>query len=209
MFIDLNFPLLMRRAHRAMEHSKTDPTFGVDCVLFSAIAAESFPNDMAQMLSIFSKAEELPKELVAAHQMLVQMEEERVQLGAKYRFLYYILAGQSFEEGKSPYQDLAFLIRLRNELVHPKVALIGYDAHRNGGRDATSRRILGELDSRGLLTDLGKRSQQPWRKLLESHAVAGWALRTVGAIIVAIYDAVPESKFKRGYLAGPLAQCEL
>lgn len=196
--VDLNFPLLLQRAQRAAELAEDDPTFGLDGVLFSAIAAEAFPNDLSQMLQIFAKCGTLPEPLAAARDLLPEFEQQKLQIRSKYQMLFYVLRGQSLNLGELPYQDFDLLITLRNELVHPKAGLVRRD--QDGAiYEASVRRLLDRLKQRGLLDERFAKFERPWRNQLESRAAAIWALSAVSRIVTLICDSIPESRTRRDY----------
>lgn len=94
-YISLGLPPLMVRAEVAVERKSHGGLGGVDAVIYSAMAAEAFPNDFAHMASIFPLDENQKNpvpEIVAASQILSELEEQRAQTKTKYQVLYYILA---------------------------------------------------------------------------------------------------------------------
>jgi hypothetical protein len=63
---------------------------------------------------------------------------ENTSLTSKLAFIPQLFFGQAFEIGKQPYQDMKKLIRLRNELVHYKMAF----KQPNCVRDLQQRKIV-------------------------------------------------------------------
>jgi hypothetical protein len=112
----------MLRAELAVDRKSDGDLGGVEAVIYSAMAAEAFPNDFAHMASIFFLDENhkpVP-EIVAASQILSELEEQQAQTKTKYQVLYYILAKAPFPFNEQLWSDFDLLIRLRNEIVHPK-----------------------------------------------------------------------------------------
>lgn len=89
----------------------------------------------------------------------------------KYQIVLTFLRKPQFERGRSPYQDAALVVKLRNELVHYKPKTLGGDLEHP---------LAGELQNKFEGNALMTGSGNPWfpGKCL-GHGCAEWAVRSV------------------------------
>jgi len=52
--------------------------------------------------------------------ILQQLEDDHAPLGLKYQMASKVLIGKTFESDRAPFQDFMDLIRVRDDLVHPR-----------------------------------------------------------------------------------------
>ena len=173
---------------------------GVNAIIFSAIAAEAFPNDFVGWCTpIMAFKQKYEKHIAASVQLLRQAESDRMQVKTKYQMMYYALCGEPIETGNKPYQDFALLIDLRNDLVHHKVDVVETKSnsllHEN-----RIKKLFSSLIQRKLL--IRKEDQMPcdWKIVIdESPAVAHWAVASAQAIISEMIKKLPEGEIRTMY----------
>lgn len=201
-YISLGLQPLMLRAERAVDRQRAGDLGGVDAVIYSAMAAEAFPNDFAHMASIFSSADDQQPvpEIVAAAQILSELEEQRAQTKTKYQILYYILAKAPLPTCDSLWGDFDLLIRLRNELVHPKPESIQEGQPRTA-RSSRPMKLIRSLRSRNLSDRPEGAEPDDWSFILEDNEKAGaWAVRTAKSMIQLVARQAPSSTLRDSYL---------
>jgi hypothetical protein len=195
----------MLRAERAVDRRKSGDLGGVDAVIYSAMAAEAFPNDFAHMASIFSTDErdQSVPEIVAASRILTELEDQKAQTRTKYQVLYYILAKAPFPTDRSLWADFTLLLRLRNELVHPKPENI--DDFKRGVSSRTTK-LIGELRARNLTDRPVGAEPHDWSFILEDdERSAVWAEKTAKSVIQFVAEQAPPSILRDSYLANFIA----
>lgn len=196
--LDVNFPVFIERARRAEKLSRTDGYWALDAILNSAIALEALPNDIVRELQHtheFTRGldcQQLPESLINVSRIMPDVESAGPQV--KFQILYALLCGKTFERGAQPFQDFNFLIKLRNEIVHPKCERIerGVDKPYEENSQALIKGILSKS-----ISHLPKNVHLPWKRHLENDKAASWAVGTARAMIYAIRDAVPDSYLRR------------
>jgi hypothetical protein len=105
---------------------------------------------------------------------------ERVELKDKLILVPYVLFGQSFSKGEQPYQDMALLIRVRNEIAHYKMK-------------QASPRCFTDLDQRGI--SLGEKNT--WPKRLSSVQGIRWAHNTVCRTVRQLVSFIPVELYRQ------------
>lgn len=196
--IDNNFPVFIGRARLAEKLAKENGYWALDAILNSAIALEAFPNDFIRVLrpSYELERNRLPESLIAAYRILPEVETLAIQ--TKYQILVHLLNGTTFDPGKPPFQDFDFLIKLRNEIVHPKCE--GIDNHSaKDPYEKVTKKMLAGIHSRNL-SHIGREARLPWKRHIENAQSAEWAVATAKAMIVSICDVFPDSSLKRDWL---------
>lgn len=172
-------------------------------VIFAAMSAEAFPNELQQLsLDISDKARE-PESVRALGQILSDAEDSRLQLKAKYQLIMLILSGAVLDKGAQPFQDFALLVDVRNLIVHwkPEEAVLRRNAD---GVLAWETKIMSQLEQRGAITksDLIPSfvpTDQPVEirsDLLSEMSVQSmgiWACSAVAGIVNTVLDAIPAS----------------
>lgn len=196
LFINTGAKDMIQRAERSAELAETGSHTGVDAIIFSAIAAEAFPNDLFVFASLFRENElAVDERVVAAVQILKQAESDKVQIKLKYQLLHYALTGKPIDTGSNPYQDFSFLIDLRNSLVHHKVDIVDLSGR---AFERHIEKIHGALAVRRLLVRSQKDMPHDWKVAIdESPLAARWAIQTTQNIIRNIIDVIPEKRLKQ------------
>lgn len=201
-YLELGVPDLLRRAKlmRQIHYSRVFPC-GASVAIFAAMALEAYPHDLALLLGTSLRQADDPPSLDAASSILEQLEQDRVQIKAKYSILYYVLSGLPMPKGEQPYQDLALLIDVRNQIAHLKPSLREYRVDRmdlpkpvaNLLQRVSSRKIIERdlINEPGLLTF-------PWTMVLdESDTFVEWAVDLVYRVIHFMHDAISDCETKK------------
>lgn len=200
-YISLGLQPVMVRAELAIDRRRLGDLGGVDAVIYSAMAVEAFPNDFAHMASIFpldNTGKEVI-EIVAAAQILAELEEQRAQPKTKYQVLYYILAKTYFPKDNVIWADCELLMKLRNELVHPKPENIGLGE--GAVRESRVRKLVHQLRQRNLIARPQGSEPHDWSFILEDDDhVAVWAVKTAKSIIQFVASKAPDSVLRDSYL---------
>ena len=192
--------LFINRAQQAVQRSEVDPPTALDAILYSAVAVEGFPNDFVKHIErvVGGEKESLPSSLQAIYNILPDLEEARVQLRTKYKIMHYLLAGTTPDPGKQPWQDFEFLLKLRNEMVHPKCGDIEnvvppkYPKKSHDLIAGLRARNISHFHAQDVVS-------WPWTKHLENQKAAAWAVRTACSVIKAICDSVPAYKYSHWF----------
>lgn len=204
-FLDLGVPDLLRRAKlmRQIHYAKVFPS-GASVALFAAMALEAYPHDLALFLEVFCREGD-PPSLLAARSVFDQLEQDRVQLKAKYSILYYVLSGRPLPKGEQPFQDLALLIDIRNQIAHFKPTISQYSAERID-RPKTLVSLLERISQKKIIDrDLLNEPESlthTWTMVLdESDRFVEWSLDVVYRVISFMHDAIPECDTKARHLS--------
>ena len=195
---------MFSRAKRAVEMAAEGADAGIDAIIFSAIAAEAFPNDLATWAAYEVNGDKrVSPQLAAAVEILTQAESDRVQIKLKYQLVYYALTGLALPKGKPPFQDFAFLVDLRNALVHHKPDVV----LEHGKFSREVKMMHAGLIQRGLVKRSPEHMPYDWRALLdEEDKVARWAVGSCASMVSFIIDALPASKAKKAFLSSGVYQ---
>lgn len=167
-------------------------------ILFSALATEAFINELPEAAA---RDADLPPDVdIPGLQNLADLaatldliEEAQGQIDLKYQLASKILTGKTLDPGKAPFQDFANLIKLRNDLVHPRHR----DRTRSTGHVEPISKVVRVLQRRGLTTTRGRQPHDPrggasWLLEIESSGVANWAYAAAREIITALIEMLPD-----------------
>ncbi|HET9182737.1 MAG TPA: hypothetical protein VFP59_11430 [Candidatus Angelobacter sp.] len=167
-------------------------------ILFAAMSVETFINELHHMTH--NGMPTASTNLKVLGDLLEEAERSRSSVAAKYQFAKFILSGQAFDKGASPYQDFSLLLDLRNLIVHAKPLEAKMQKDSSGRVSWVEPKIMVRLQSMGLLeiTDF-QRENTPDTEMLISdliaeistQRIATWACESAAAIITDILDAVP------------------
>jgi hypothetical protein len=124
---------------------------------------------------------------------LDMIEDEQGSIGLKYHMASKILSGQTFEASKAPFQDFDTLVKLRNEVVHPRHR----DRTREGGYVEPASPAIRDLQQRGLTTTRGRKpgdvsGGMSWLNEIECGRTVTWACQAAGEIIKAVLTMLPQ-----------------
>jgi hypothetical protein len=88
-------------------------------IIFAAISMEAFINELAGRTQYPFYPDMLPK-LLTLGVMLEEAEDWHAQVLHKYQLAKFVLTGEMFDRSRSPYQNAATLVDLRNAIVHTR-----------------------------------------------------------------------------------------
>lgn len=160
------------------EPLKIDSTIAV---VFSVAAIEAWINDLQHDAGPIESDQIPPRSnrVIMLCNLLQACDREPTM--TKLEIIFAILANQTIDKGRAPFQDLAQLINLRNAIVHRRPETIA----------AEPSNIIKWLRNRKLVrTDDLKIHQRDTLSLSSTRAVAKWACKTVGATVNYFADAL-------------------
>jgi hypothetical protein len=163
-------------------------------VVFSVVALEAFLNEItehAQEMCAYQPTVE-GNEAVLFSQVMGDAEESHVRLESKLTLAKWILSGKTMDRGAQPYQDLALLIRLRNDLIHlkpNKLFVHGVTTNEEAHKDLMKR-----FKGKQILAN--DRQTGSWTSLVQTKAVAEWSCRTAAHVVTDLCSGVPPSNFQ-------------
>jgi hypothetical protein len=114
---------------------------------------------------------------------------DRLDLGNKLLLVPELLFGRVLDSGRQPYQDMALLIRVRNDFVHYKMA----DRPPN---------YVAVLDERRVALRSPGQTDYDWLHKLCSSEGIRWANNTMAATATALFDLIPEDHFLASTFSG-------
>jgi hypothetical protein len=125
---------------------------------------------------------------------LDEIEDAQGNIGLKYHMASKILSGRTFDSGKEPFQEFDLLIKIRNEIAHPRHR----DRTRDGGYIEPSSPAIRNLQQRGQTRTKGRKSGDvpggmSWLNELECGRTAAWAYQAAREIIAAVLTMLPDS----------------
>jgi hypothetical protein len=178
------------------------PSDALIAIVFSALGAEAFINElteMAQRDADFFEGKLISDELrnhtdvlrdLAA--TLTEIEDARGQVELKYQMAGKVLSGRTFPRGMQPFQDFRDLMQLRNALVHLRHA----DTTDEAGRISPSLATVRRLQQKGLTYTRGREPNDipggmSWLEELKTTAVATWAYKAACNMVMAVSDMLP------------------
>jgi hypothetical protein len=192
----------------------------LSAILFSALAAEAFINELPEAASrdayairdLQLRAVSVLDDLAATLNAMEQAHE-RIQL--KYDAARRILTGRAFDHGAARFHNFNDLMKLRDDLVHPR--------HRDRttalGHTEPASPVVRDLRQRGLTRTRGRRPGDPmggmsWLSELYCGRTAAWAHRAACGVIAELIRALPQhdrlwaSTGYRDWLTSPAAQTQ-
>jgi hypothetical protein len=204
-YINNGFPDMIQRARRAESLTHAGRKFGVDCILFSSLAIEAFINDYISILELFESPKSMHKneKLIAAAQFLKEAEANKMQPKSKLQSLHYLLTNKAADLGSKQFQDLSFIFKLRNTIVHHKTDSFNANNANIESREIHIQKIIKKLAERRILTRTINILPADWKSLLdESPAISSWAINTVRETTTWVYEATPEGTLTSQILDG-------
>ncbi len=105
------------------------------------------------------------------------------------------LSGHAFPRGEAPFQEFAWLVKLRNDLVHPR----NHDRTTPTGHMEPSSAAVRHLQRCGLTTTRGNdpddvQGDVSWLLEIETSGVASWAYGAAREIIAALTEMFPDNR---------------
>ena len=188
--------------------------------MFSALAAEAFINELPEAASrdaYGTRGLQLPAEPVLDDLAgtLSAMEQAHERIQAKYDAARKILTGRAFDHGAAPFQDFNDLIKLRNDLVHPR----HQDRTTALGHTEPASPVVRDLQRRGRTRTRGRRRGDPmggmsWLSEIYCGRMAAWAHKAACDVIAELIMALPRHERLwamtsfRNWLGSPAAQTQ-
>jgi hypothetical protein len=133
--IFVTFTRLLLCAYEAKERACSEPTIGAQAdaavaAIMAVASFEAFLNELAEFALVAEKSDWTRQTAFvaklkdyASHHAQITREQKREQSRAKYQAAASILAGITLDWGERENQELALLIRVRDDLVHIKPAM--------------------------------------------------------------------------------------
>jgi hypothetical protein len=188
-------------ARTASENTDDTPSEAVVAVVFSAIAVESFLNEVLERLR-FDADREVP-ELKRARMMseAADLYEKDASVDVKTQILSASLTGAPIDRGAQPYQDFNLLVRVRNALVHYRPEMQSDD-----GAPVSLRSLRRSLAARGLFpSDRSEDSAHSVFGDLLTPKVAAWAIETALNMIFTVAGFLPPFVKRKVLIGYPAA----
>jgi hypothetical protein len=161
-------------------------------LVFSVVSLEAFLNETVELANMalylgYSEPEVVP----AFIQLMTDAEKSRASLESKFILANWLLTGKSLDRGVPPYQDLALLLKVRNQLVHFKPNEIFTDVELTPETFSKSRNsAVEQLRSRNVLATniVGLTGWTAW---IETKAMAKWSCGVVSRMVVDFVGKAP------------------
>jgi hypothetical protein len=192
----------------------------LSAILFSALAAEAFINELPEAASrdaygirdLRLPAAPVLDDLATT---LNAMEQAHERIQSKYDAARKILTGRAFDHGARPFQDFNDLMKLRNDLVHPR----HLDQTTALGHTEPASPVVRDLQQRGLTRTRGRSRDDPmggmsWLSEIYCGRMAAWAHKAARDVIAELIRELPGHERLwamtsfRNWLAGPAAQAQ-
>lgn len=152
----------------------------VTAIILSVATAEGFINELIAYSNWCNP--------VWKSSILGEVEGKKGQLQLKYLLVAHVL-GQPFCKGSPPYQDFDPLVKLRNELMHPK-QLGGVGDDESFKVPSVVKTVIDRVYHKGII------SSATWYGQICTTAVAMWACNTTSEMICAIVEMLPDGEDK-------------
>jgi hypothetical protein len=161
-------------------------------LVFSVVSLEAFLNEIVELanMALYLGYKE-PEVVPAFIQLMTDAEKSRASLESKFVLANWLLTGKSLDRGAPPYQDLALLLKVRNQLVHFKPNEIFTDVELTPETLSTSRNsAVEQLRSRHVLANdiVGLTGWTAW---IETKAMAKWSCSVVSHLVVDFVSKTP------------------
>jgi hypothetical protein len=190
-----------RTAEAIKKDSRSMPSDPLIAIVFSALGAEAFINELAEMAQRDADMAEPGRENIdmlhqlAATLTAIEKDQLREQLQRKYLQTSRILSTQAFARGSPPFQDFKSLIQLRDALVHPR----HQDMTDQAGYISPRPAVVRNLQQRGLTRTRGSRCNgtsggMSWLDELVTPDIANWAYQAAVGIVRAVGDMLPSGQ---------------
>jgi hypothetical protein len=174
------------------------PHEALSAILFSALAVEAFINELPEAAARDANGPwmtglpgvDLLRDLAETLDMI---EDSQGNIGLKYQMASKILTGRTFDSNEAPFQDFNTLVRVRNEVVHPRHR----DRTREGGYIEPASPAIRDLQQRGFTTTRGRKAGDSsggmsWLNEIECGRTANWACEAASEIITAVLTMLPQ-----------------
>lgn len=149
----------------------------IPAYIVAVASVEAFVNEV--FLSEFAS-------LILGEGLLPADSADKLDLGLKLILLPHLAFGRTLSKDKPPYQDMALLIRLRNELVHYKMGAKPPKAVRDLAQRGIAVRVPPEQEESG--------GPHPWADRVSTPEGIRWANNTACATVCALLGLFPPAK---------------
>ena len=163
-------------------------------ITLSAVGLECFVNEFADRLSA-DYLHQNDKSLCDVEYALAAIERSHGSLRTKIDAIGFYLTRERINWGHAPFQDLAFLLKLRNKLVHRKPEKFDYDFD-DPEREYTPHDDVAFLVSRKIICPPNSKTPPQWGAYVLCPETARWAFNTVVDVILEIVALIPEGPEK-------------
>lgn len=168
---------LHKMAADKIDRGDTDLSpLAIPAYIVAVASVEAFVNDV--FLSKFAS--------MILGEGLLPAESDKLDLALKLILLPHLAFGRTLSKDMQPYQDMALLIRLRNELVHYKMG-------------AKPPKTVKELAQRGIAIPIPPKQEEsggphPWAYRVSTLDGIRWANNTACATVCALVGLFPSGK---------------
>ena len=158
----------------ARQAATSPPTRNDECaqvpIILSAVAVEAFFHELCWLLDGNVLRARGDATLETLKDTLQELESSRSPIRTKYLLTHFLLSGKSVSKGTPPYQDFDLLLRLRDALVHPKVATFDMASPEK----SEGFKLVRALASRSLIPTNSEQSGLVWTRTALVPSVARW-----------------------------------
>jgi hypothetical protein len=163
-------------------------------IILSTVALECFVNETVERLS-YKNYRQPGVNLSVAASWLEFVESKKGNTLEKLEAFHLAFKGEKADRGGLPYQDLALLYQLRNELVHRKPEPFGDWDPNDKIKEYEPHRFVRLLSQRGIVTKPPGNSPPIWSQFVLQDKTAKWAFNTAVSGVRYLQSMLPESSF--------------
>lgn len=166
-------------------------------IVFAALFLEAFINEVGVLAgTVGAMWDDNPKEVFQWAVYWREAEEDHASVEEKFDLLHYAFRRKRFDRGRSPFQDFALLVDLRNEFVHLKAKdrILSWTA---GKIEVQANPMVRKLVSRKIVDSKEVGAPTSWIVLVSTREAAVWACNTAAGMVKFLIDLVPDSPFRR------------
>ncbi len=196
----------------------------ITSIIMSYTALEAFINEIYQLVELYIIDPDLKSKILPADESIIKnlfillkvSVDNRASVLYKYDLIYEFLTGNVIDKGSGNRQELEFLPKIRNELVHMKLkkSEIYIDSDTKPKKfdgfwlgqvkeKHTLPKFMKALQSKGVLSNVT--DEYRWTLQICTSKVANWVCNTVDQAAVNLANAFPnESELKKHLFAESL-----
>jgi hypothetical protein len=158
-------------------------------VLFAALAAEAFLNELADLAEQFGRAGIGDPPAVKAFAAAIgEAEKSRASPRLKLQVAAFFLAGAPLDRGAQPYQDFDLLLTIRDFVVHHKPVHFTW---RDGVAHTDHAGLFRELRARNLVEERDPQMAASLLGDVSRPAVAAWAIGAGARVVQELVARIP------------------
>jgi hypothetical protein len=172
-------------------------------LVFAVVSLEAFFNEsvgLANLCLISGRAfvegggnpkSPEPQVVSTFHQLMTDAEDAHMQLESKFVLANWLLTGRAVDRSRQPFQDLAVLVKVRNQLVHfkPNEIFAGPEVTHEILTHSRNPAIK-HLRGRNVLAD-DIAGLTGWSEWISTKAMAKWSCDVVSRVIVDFIGKTP------------------